>query len=262
VHGWHTILERLDSSQIRLWLAFPDDVTEPPLLDEYRQLLSPEELRRHQRFHFERDRHRFLVTRAMVRTVLSKYAEAPPRDWRFDVNVWGRPSIARGHGPASGIDFNVSHADGIVVLAVALGRVVGVDVENVRTQRVDIEIADRYFAAAEVRALRALPREQQQRRFFAYWTLKESYIKARGAGLSIPLDRFAFDLEDSARITLTVDLSLRDSAERWACWQVQLGDDYLAAVCAEQHSGVQLALSSPHLWPESNTRRVAVSISS
>jgi 4'-phosphopantetheinyl transferase len=123
-----------------------------------------------------------------------------------------------------------------------------VDVENVRSRQVDIEIADRYFAAAEFAALRALPREQQRQRFFEYWTLKESYIKARGMGLSIPLDRFALHLEEPALVRLTIDSTLGDSPERWAFWQIQFADEYLAAVCAERRGAVGLELAAPLLW--------------
>ena len=110
------------------------------------------------------------------------------------------------------------------------------DVENVRAREVDIEIADRYFAPAEVAALRALPSEQQQQRFFDYWTLKESYIKARGMGLSIPLERFAFDLEDSAGIRLKIDSSLDDRSDRWRFGQLSLLQDHMIAVCVEREA--------------------------
>lgn len=226
-------MEQLDSGQIHLWLAWLGEITDPHQLAEYRSLLSEGESAKQERFHFERDRHRYLVTRAMVRTVLSKYADVAPRDWLFAVNDYGKPSIATEHAQARGIEFNLSHTDGLVVLGVTRGRTLGVDVENVRARKVDLEIADRFFAPAEVAALRALPSQQQQQRFFDYWTLKESYIKARGMGLSIPLGSFAFCLEDPARIRVTIDPGLQDDAERWLFWQLQLHRGYLMALCAE-----------------------------
>ena len=86
------------------------------------------------------------------------------------------------------------------------------DVENVRAREVDIEIADRYFAPEEVASAARAADEKQKQRFFEYWTLKESYIKARGMGLSIPLERFAFHLEDPEQIRLTIDPGLQDYA--------------------------------------------------
>jgi 4'-phosphopantetheinyl transferase len=238
-------MEQIDSSQIHLWLAFLDAIQDPQVLAHYRALLSREELQQQQRFYFERDRHRYLVTRAMVRSVLSRYAEVEPQEWRFAVNEYGKPSIAPAHAAARGIEFNVSHTDGLVMIGVARGRAIGVDVENVRTQRAALEIADRFFAPEEVAALRALPLEEQPRRFFEYWTLKEAYIKARGRGLAIPLDRFALRFgKNSAQISVTLNENSADSSERWMFWQPQQPQDCLAAVCA-QTDGVNDPLLAP-----------------
>jgi 4'-phosphopantetheinyl transferase len=120
-------------------------------------------------------------------------------------------------------------------------------VESVRMP-VDIQIADRYFALAEVAALRALPTEQQQHRFLEYWTLKESYIKARGTGLSIPLDRFEFELGLTVGIRLRLDPILRDSGEAWRFWQPQVGRNHVAAVCAKRCSAERLQIGSVRDW--------------
>jgi 4'-phosphopantetheinyl transferase len=244
-----TKVEQIDSGQIHLWLAYLDQIRDARLLAEFRALLSEEELRQLVRFHFERDRHRYLVTRAMQRSVLSKYADVAPSSWRFTVNDYGRPSIAVEHVAAAGIEFNLSHTDGLVVMGVARERAIGVDVENVRTREADIEIADRYFAPEEVAELRTLPGGKQGQRFFEYWTLKESYIKARGMGLSIPLDRFALHLEDPERIWLTIDTSLQDHAERWLFWQLRLTHDHLTAVCAMDGGSDRPYLAAVRSWP-------------
>jgi 4'-phosphopantetheinyl transferase len=241
-------VEQIDAGQVHLWLAHLNEITDPRTLAEYRLLLSEEEQRKQIRFHFERDRHRYLVTRAMQRTVLSKYVDLAPSAWRFTVNDYGRPSIAEQAG-ARGIEFNLSHTDGLVVMGVTRERAIGVDVENVRTREVDIDIADRHFAPEEILALRALPDEKQKHRFFEYWTLKESYIKARGMGLSIPLERFAFHLEDPEQIRLTIDPGLQDYAGRWWFWQLRVDHDHLTALCAERGGGERPHLASVRYWP-------------
>ncbi len=241
-------MEQIDSGQVHLWLAYLNEITDPRALAEYRLLLSEEEQRRQIRFHFERDRHRYLVTRAMQRTVLSRYVDIAPSAWRFTVNDYGRPSIAAEHSGARGIEFNLSHTDGLVVMGVTRDRSIGVDVENVRTREADIEIADRYFAPEEVLALHVLPDEKQKQRFFEYWTLKESYIKARGLGLSIPLVRFAFHLEDPGQIRLTIDPGLQDYAERWWFWQLRVDHDHLTALCAEGGGSQRPYLAAVRNW--------------
>jgi len=239
-------MEHIDSSQIHLWLAVLDEITDPRLLNDYRLVLSSEELQRQQRFHFECDRHRYLVTRAMVRTVLSKYADVTPRHWRFKANSYGRPEIDNENPWARRLSFNVAHTSRLVLLGIALDRSLGVDVEDMSAGRACVDLADRFLAPQEVQGLHALPPEQQVRRFFEYWTLKESYIKARGMGLSIPLDRFAFHFDDASRIRLEIDSSLRDCAARWTFLQLQLPCGHMGAVCA--NGGSIVLPGSPRSW--------------
>ena len=80
-------------STVHLWYTQSDDLTAPAALDAYLGLLSPDERTRHARFLNERARHEYLITRALCRTVLSRYAAVAPADWRFRANQWGRPEI-------------------------------------------------------------------------------------------------------------------------------------------------------------------------
>ena len=220
---------------IYLWCTFYSHLENEALLREYRSLLSEAERQQELRFHFAKDQRRYLVTRALVRTVLSRYADIGPREWAFAVNDYGRPLIANAAASARQISFNVSHTDSVIILAVAHGHEIGVDVENTRARAACIEVADRFFAPAEVTALHALPKARQQQRFFEYWTLKESYIKARSMGLSIPLDHFSFDLRDDG-IDISIHPDQHDRPERWRFWQMSLGPGYLGALCAERMS--------------------------
>lgn len=223
----------MDPSPIKLWLARFDEIDDPVLAGEYGKILSEDERRRQLRFHFARDRHRYLVTHALLRLVLSRHAAVPPPDWIFATNQYGRPEVANDLPEARSIRFNISHTNSLIVIAVALDRAVGVDTENV-ARPAPVEVADRFFAPDEVSALRALRHEQQQHRFFEYWTLKESYIKARGMGLSIPLDKFCFHLPQADRIKLSVAPELADDPSRWQFWHFQPTPEYMVAVCAER----------------------------
>jgi 4'-phosphopantetheinyl transferase len=224
----------LARNEIHLWLAYYDGIDHGQMHHAYRALLDEEEKSRQQRFHFERDRWRYLVTRALVRTVLSHYEAVAPEDWIFSVNGYGRPEIAnRGIGDTR-LSFNISHTDGLIVLGVTKGRAVGVDVENVHTREVSVDIADRFFSPGEVAALARLPKNHQRDRFFEYWTFKESYIKARGMGLSIPLDKFAFRFPDDRSIDIEIDSELEDVPERWQFLQLRPTPEHLVAVCTER----------------------------
>jgi 4'-phosphopantetheinyl transferase len=220
-----------------VWLADYEAIVDEPLQAAYRELLDAAEREQEPRFRFARDRQRYLVTRALVRTVLSRYAAVAPKDWIFSANAQGRPEIVNREGRDQSLSFNLSHTHSLIVLAVSKRRALGVDVENVRAPRASIDVADRYFAPQEVAALRAVPPDQQQDRFFEYWTFKESYIKARGIGLSLPLRKFSFHYLGDHAIEMVIDPDLADDAARWQFWQFRPTADYLVAICAERLGG-------------------------
>jgi 4'-phosphopantetheinyl transferase len=183
-------------------------------LDAYKRLLSQVEHERMARLVFDRDRRAFLITRALVRTMLSRYCAVPPADWRFIENVHGRPEILDRPAGTPDLRFNISHTDGLIACAVTIGREVGVDVEHIG-RHLTHDVAGRFFAPDEVTDLRQLPVEDQERAFFDYWTLKESYIKARGFGLALPLGDFAFKLNPPGPPAITFEPSLDDDPSTW-----------------------------------------------
>jgi 4'-phosphopantetheinyl transferase len=183
----------LDDAQVDLWVARDPQLRDAALLESFSQMLSPDEQERVARMRFEAGRHQQLVTRALVRSVLSRYAPGVlPADWRFARSEEGRPHIE--HPARTGLHFNLAHTRGLVVLAVSRLPEIGVDVERHDT-RADPAVARRYFSPAEVAALDALPAAEQPRRFRRLWTLKEAYLKATGAGIAGGLDSMSFDLE-------------------------------------------------------------------
>lgn len=222
----------LTPAEIHLWLAFYDEINEESLLAAYRELLSAAEREQEPRFYFARDRRRYLITRALVRTVLSRYTSIQPRDWMFSMNAYGRPAAV--NAQAKDLSFNISHTHSLIVLGVSRCRALGVDVENVREREVSIDLMDRYFAPQEVEVLTAAPPHEQQYRFFEYWTFKEAYIKARGMGLSLPLDKFSFQYADDRAVEIAIHPQLADDAARWQFWQFQPKPEYLVAICAER----------------------------
>ena len=135
------------------------------------------------------------------------------------------------------------------MLGVTRNRALGVDVENVRARQVSIDIADHFFAPQEVEALNLVPRHEQQFRFFEYWTFKESYIKARGMGLSLPLDKFSFHYRDDRAVHIAIHPELADDAARWQFWQFRPTPEYLVAICAERNGATSPRLVLRHAVP-------------
>lgn len=232
----------LSQDEIHLWLATDELGGEEAT--GYRQLLSEDERRREQRFYFKKDRDRFLITRAFVRTVLSRYEAVDPGDWVFTANAYGCPKIDVLRTRATDLSFNISHTAGLIALGVTRGRALGIDVENLHTQTNPIEAAKLVFSATELAALARLPAEQQLDRFFEYWTFKESYIKARGMGVSIPLDEFSIQLEQDGLVDLEIAPELHDDPGRWQLWQIRPGCRYVLALCAERVPNLSSVIST------------------
>lgn len=224
----------LAAGEIHVWLTFYDQIVDERLHATYRGMLNEAEREQEKRFHFARDRRRYLVTRALVRSVLSRYEPIEPQRWCFTNNAYGRPEIVDEQARNRGLSFNISHTHSLIALGVTRHCSLGVDVENFRAREVSLDVANRYFAPPEVEALNQLPADEQQYRFFEYWTFKESYIKARGMGLSLPLDKFSFHYPDETAVGLTIDPELGDDASRWELWQFRPDAEYLMAVCAER----------------------------
>lgn len=221
---------------VHLWFAFEKDI-DSALFPQYRRCLIEEELIKEQRFYFAKDRRRYLITRTLVREVLSRYCPVRPEAWRFSSNAYGRPEICADlaeEESTRNISFNISHTDGLVMMGVARGCELGVDTENVNARQVSLDIADRFFSMEETSALWNLPMHQQHQRFFEYWTLKESYIKALGKGLSVGLDQFGFILSGEKNITPFFRESLHDHPSHWRFLLFKPSFDHLAAICIEQ----------------------------
>jgi 4'-phosphopantetheinyl transferase len=219
---------------IDVCLTFYDELSDERLLSQLRQLLTDAEREQEPRFYFADDRKRYLVTRALVRTVLSRYAAVAPADWVFAKNRYGRPEIANVGGVGRDLCFNISHTRGLIALGVARGRALGIDVENISTRSAPIDIAEHFFARTEAAELSRLPLDRQPDRFFEYWTFKESYIKARGMGLSIPLDQFSFEFPHQGGVRLAIEPELGDRTSRWCFWQFRPRPEYQLALCAER----------------------------
>jgi 4'-phosphopantetheinyl transferase len=225
-----SIVRPLAPSQIVVAFAAPEsgDAVKHARMMEW---LSTHEKERLRRFRFERDRQLFLLAHALLRSTLSRYGGVEPAVWQFRVGPYGRPEIA---APVVPLRFSLAHTAGLATCAVTLGHDVGVDVEEIVIDS-RMEVAGRYFAPVELADLGSVSADQRALRFFEYWTLKEAYLKARGVGLSVPLDSFSLcrDVDNSWR--LTSDRATDDEAKRWSFWSWRLGQRHQVALAVAPH---------------------------
>ena len=184
--GWEQI-----GDEIHVWQAVLDaDVQN---LGQLESTLSLEEKARADRFHFVKDRNRYVVARGLLRNLLGGYLQRAPASLEFSYGEYGKPTLSGGDAP-SRICFNLSHSSSLIVYAFARGRNLGIDVEQIRPESAGEGLAQRYFSKREVSDLRMLLPEARVEGFFHCWTRKEAYLKATGMGLQIPLDGFSVSL--------------------------------------------------------------------
>ena len=177
----------LNKSEVHVWMATLD--RQPSVIDRFWQALSGDEQERAARFRFLKDRLQFIFARGVLRELLGGYLKVPPGSVRFRYSDFGKPFLAEEFG-STHLQFNVSHAGAIVLLAFAIDLELGVDVEEVRADLATEALAERFFSAREVAIIRSLPETLRGEAFFNCWTQKEAFIKAIGEGLSCPLDHF------------------------------------------------------------------------
>jgi 4'-phosphopantetheinyl transferase len=229
IGGQRTAWPVLEGLEAHIWRA-PLDLDRRQLR-ELQDTLSGEELAKAMAFRFEWDRGRFVAARGWLRWVLGRYLDRAPQDLRFRSDSGGKPALA---GPGDGIvRFNVSHSGGLALVAVAAGREIGVDVERISAGFPGLEVAERFFARAEVDRLASLPAELQTRAFFACWTRKEAYVKARGIGQALPLDQFEVSLGPDEPATLRSWGADEAELTRWSLHVVDVGAEHTAAVVLE-----------------------------
>jgi len=211
----------LPSDEIHIWLIpLPDNGQYPENLARH---LSIDESARARRFMFDRDRARFVVAHGCLRRILATYTDQAPAAIAISVATKGKPFLA--HHPD--LRFNLSHSGSWALVGIAQGRELGVDIEHINPARSTDNIAERFFAAGEVRELHALPEQCRTNGFFNCWSRKEAYIKARGEGLAIPLGSFEVSLGDPAILRQAED------QDRWSMAPLQAPVGYAAALVAE-----------------------------
>jgi 4'-phosphopantetheinyl transferase len=247
----------MHSNQVHLYFSYPGQIADPGLLKRYESLLSNDELVQMERFYFARHRHQYLITRALIRTSLSNYYEFDPAEWRFAANRFGKPEISHPDNTLP-IRFNLSHADGLIMCGIVSHYAIGVDVEDgQRSTRAAFESLSSYFAEEEIEDLRKLPAERQKQRFFDYWTLKESYIKARGAGLSIPLSKFSFQFRENTLSGFSIHPDLKDEASNWRFWRLAMAERFQVAM-AINSGDTPLEINAVNTVPLQSTKPVSL----
>jgi 4'-phosphopantetheinyl transferase len=232
----------LEEHEVHVWSRDLDVASDR--LEHLAGLLSPDERERASRFRFQRDRDRFVSGRGQVRELLGCYLGEPAGKLRFRYSPYGKPAL---DGLAE-LHFNVSHSGHRALYAFSLTSEVGVDVELLRPEAVDGRVAERFFAPGEIDALRRLPPDLQLLGFLTCWTRKEAFIKARGEGLSLPLQDFEVTLTPGKPPRLLRTAWALSEAAEWELRDLsELCPDAVAAL-AVRTQGTDLAIHCHREW--------------
>lgn len=218
----------LAEDDIHVWRVGLDDFP----VNFLQTVLSADELRRASRYRFERDHNRFIVARSILRVLIGTYLNMEPLRLVFGYGEYGKPHLnLPAHWPA--VRFSVAHSDRLALYAISNDRELGVDVEFVRDDFANEAVVEHFFSPNEIVQLRSVPMTMRTTAFFNCWTRKESFIKARGEGLSLPLNIFDVSLvpgEPAALLSYQPDST---EVSRWSMREIPVEPGFAAALTSE-----------------------------
>jgi 4'-phosphopantetheinyl transferase len=219
----------LGQDEVHLW-AVPLGIS-PETSSYFKSILSRDEEERAGRFRKIRDAERYVAARGSLRSLLGGYLTIAPDRLRFAYDPSGKPRLA-GEKTLTSIGFSVSHSDDLALFGFVRGHKIGVDVERIRPDFDVEDLAARYFSPNEFKKLRSLPADRRTEAFYCGWTRKEAYLKARGEGLSFPLDRVEVSLtpNEPAILKASDDPGL---SRRWIVRHLSPVPGYIGAAAVE-----------------------------
>lgn len=217
------------SGRIDIWRVCLDD---PSTIDSQASLLSPDEIIRANRFHFEKDRNHFSRCRAALRALLAGYVEISATEILFEYLGGGKPQLAAEQNPRA-LQFNVSHSAGVALIAFGSEHRLGVDIERIRGDVDTSSLAERFFSLRERAGLRALPEHLRVPGFYACWTRKEAFMKATGDGLSFPLADFSATTHPDIDPMLEELRGNTEAPKHWFLADLRVADGFRATVAVE-----------------------------
>lgn len=214
----------LAGDEVHIWSAALDRPVSP-----YYSLLAADERNRAGRFHFKKDRNRFIVRRGILRILLGCYLGVEPERVQFTYGKNDKPALADDLN-RNKIHFSLSHSEGLAVYAFTHLGEIGVDIERIRDITNTMQIAGRYFSSGESKTLGILPGSRKKQGFYNCWTRKEAFVKATGDGLSCPLDDFEVSLEPGEPARLISIGNDPGAAAGWSMYDIGLPSGFAGAL--------------------------------
>lgn len=220
----------ISNREVHIWRTFID--IDSPIIKTYLPVLSIDELEKANRFYFPNDRNRFITVRSVLRRIIGNYTGKHPRELKFDFNQYGKPFLSQ-NSSKSTIKFNISHSHEVALIAVTQDFDIGVDVEYMHTN-FDFEgIVEKFFSVNEKNVWRSLPSYHKVEAFFNCWTRKEAFIKAKGKGLSLPLNEFDVSFKPGEPALLLNTAWDRKEVGDWSVEEIKPANGYVGALAVK-----------------------------
>jgi len=220
----------LPAEEVHVWIARIEAVPVAPGLIE---ILDPIEREVAARFRFAKHREAYIFAHAMLRDILHRYLDLPAHEIQLRRDSFGKPFLLKDGTPIPPY-FNLSHSGALVLAALACDRHIGVDVEEIRPMD-DIEsLVTSNFSTQERADVLGQDLSHREQAFFRHWTRKESYIKALGQGMSIPLNSFDTHIPPGQSGRLLPRAAERPDVKAWWLTDLELPDGYMGALTVEE----------------------------
>jgi 4'-phosphopantetheinyl transferase len=223
----------ISSDEVHLWCLFLNEVNTH--IELFQKILSVDEMERATKFHFEKDRRKFIMARGALRKILGYYLTMKPQEINFEYTSFGKPIIADKQNNDN-INFNLSHSDELVLYAVTRNRKIGIDVECIRNNIDVLQVANKFFSSNEIAVLQNTDKENRHKEFFQLWTRKEALIKGLGEGISFPLEQIDVSLINENSSSPVILPGKYKECLEWYVQDLFQENDYVAAIAVADNN--------------------------
>ncbi|WP_299119090.1 4'-phosphopantetheinyl transferase superfamily protein [uncultured Winogradskyella sp.] len=218
-----TSFANLTPNTLHIWsLNF---VVNDNAFNKYHNLLSDDEKERASRFKFFKDKRCYVVTKGILRLLSGQYLNKDAKAIKFEYEKYGKPKFKH----KTNLNFNVSHSGDLAIIGFIYDHTIGVDIEKIKNDFDTFDIASKFFSKQEINALREIPTQQQHLAFYRCWTRKEAFIKAKGSGLSFPLNEFSVSLDSDLDAEVLWTKWNTGEKHQWKLSSFIPSKDYIAA---------------------------------
>ena len=219
----------LESNELHIWRTRISDNTK--YLNDYWNLLNRHEKNQAKSFYFIQDRHRYIITRAVIRKLLEGYLRnIQSKNILFQQTEYGKPYLCHSIN-SSNIKFNLSHSKDCIVYAFAKDIDIGIDIEYVNKDLIIDDIVEHCCSEQEQIELQKLLNDNKYAHFYKLWVIKEALVKAIGLGLSFDLSRIHINIANNKLITA---INVTNSCKlHWTLEMFYIYNDYYTAFVTE-----------------------------